>query len=155
METPLAALQQQLDRYAPRTVLYLTRGTPLALAGGGAVTVRADVAGAADLAGEGRYDLALVADLLEHLPRADGIALLGRLRNLHAARVLAFHAPGGEDPWTLDDFIALGFRREAQFSDGARALALYGYDLATYNHEREWNNPRFWANPQNWGKYFW
>lgn len=156
--TPLDALQSRLADFRPHSLLYLSARPALGLAAtdGLAMTVRDDVAGVDGLAGEARYDCALVADFLEHLPKADGRAVLGRLRNLHAGRLLVFidHAAAGE-PWSLDDFIALGFRRDATLTDGDRTLSLYSYDIATYNHEREWNNPRFWANPELWGKYFW
>lgn len=158
MTTPLEVLQARLAAARPRSLLYLSTRPAIDFAGDGdlAVTVRADVACVQDLADEGRHDCVLVADLLEHLPRAQGIALLGRLRNLHAGRLLVFidHDACAE-PWSLDDFIGLGFRREEALTYAARTLTLYGYDIATYNHEREWNNPRFWANPQMWGKYFW
>ncbi|MFZ5757019.1 MAG: DUF6231 family protein [Pseudomonadota bacterium] len=159
--TPLNALEARLAAWRPHTLLYLSRQPAPVLAdtGGGpalAVTVRADVAGVQDLADETRYDCALVADLLEHLPKAQGIAVLGRLRNLHAARLLVFiDRDNAAASWSLDDFISLGFRHDNDLSDGTRTLSLYSYDLATYNHEREWNNPRFWANPELWGKYFW
>lgn len=162
--TPLAALEARLAALQPRTLLYLSARPADAFAAGKSsgngndmrVTVRGDVTSVADLAGETRYDCALVADFLEHLPKADGIAVLGRLRNLHASRLLVFidHTQSLQ-PWNLHDFIGLGFRHDADLTDGTRNLALYSYDLATYNHEREWNNPRFWANPELWGKYFW
>ncbi|MFP5440771.1 MAG: DUF6231 family protein [Gammaproteobacteria bacterium] len=167
MTTPLQALAARLDALQPRSLLYL--GTQPASAFTGAddktdgrmkVTARNDVRSVADLAGEGRYDCALVADFLEHLPKADGVGVLGRLRNLHAPQLLVFidHA-NSLAPWTLDDFIALGFRHDSDLrgepGEGQRNLSLYSYDIATYNHEREWNNPRFWANPEMWGKYFW
>lgn len=158
MSTPIEVLQARLAATRPRSLLYLSTRPALAFGDTGdmQVTVRGDVARVADLDGEGHYDCVLVADLLEHLPRGQGLALLGRLRNLHAARLLVFldHA-GAADDWTLDDFIGLGFRREETLTYAARTLTLYGYDIATYNHERTWNNPRFWANPEMWGKYFW
>lgn len=170
MTTPLQALSARLAALQPRSLLYL--GTQPASAFTGAdeknadgikVTARNDVRSVADLAGESRYDCALVADFLEHLPKADGVAVLGRLRNLHAPQLLVFidHA-NSLAPWTLSDFIALGFRHDSdmhgelgQPGEAPRNLSLYSYDIATYNHEREWNNPRFWANPAMWGKYFW
>ncbi|MFZ5723677.1 MAG: DUF6231 family protein [Pseudomonadota bacterium] len=158
--TPLAALEARLAAFRPQHLLYLSAQPAPAFArsagSGLQVTVRDDVVSVSDLAGETRYDCALVADFLEHLPKADGLSVLGRLRNLHAAQLIVFidHAHSAAE-WTLDDFIALGFRHDADLGDGQRTLALYSYDLATYNHEREWNNPRFWANPELWGKYFW
>jgi hypothetical protein len=34
-----------------------------------------------------RFDLALVVDCLEHLPKRDGLNLLGGIRNLNASRI--------------------------------------------------------------------
>jgi hypothetical protein len=155
--TPLQALNERLAELRPASLLYLSARPALTLDDDTLpLTTRADVATVTGLAGEGRYDCALVADFLEHMSRADGHAVLARLRNLHAGRLLVFidHAATRES-WTLDDFLALGFRQDAQLSDAARTLTLYSYDIATYNHTREWNNPRFWANPEMWGKYFW
>ena len=156
--TPLGMLQAKLAEFRPQALLYLSVRPALEFAGDGgmAVTVRNDVARVADLANEQRYDCVLVADLLEHLPHAQGLALLGRLRNLHAGQLLVFvdHELCAE-PWTLDDFLGQGCRQEGSATYAGRTLTLYSYDIATYNHERSWNNPRFWANPELWGKYFW
>lgn len=176
--TPLQLLATRLAMLQPRSLLCLGSGDAGLFvgldadgpAGGdqpvgnaierGRLRIRHNVHSVADLAGETRYDCALLADFLEHLPRVDGIAVLGRLCNLHAGRLLVFidHA-ASRDTWTLDDFISLGFRHDADLvgeSGGqSRRLSLYSYDIASYNHERTWNNPRFWANPELWGKYFW
>lgn len=153
--TPLEALGRRLGELRPRELLYVTARPALNLEAL-PLTVRSDIRGAADLAGEDRHDCALVADFLEHLPKAAGLAVLGRLRNLHAGQVLVFiDHDACLEAWSLDDFLGMGFRVDARCADGSRTLTLYSYDIATYNHEREWNNPRFWANPELWGKYFW
>ncbi len=163
-QTPLQALAAQLSALQPRQLLSLGSPTAEALAAlqaGMQINARHDVRSVDDLAHEPRYDCALLADFLEHLSRADGIAVLGRLRNLHAAQLLVFFDhTSSRERWTLDDFISLGFRHDATLQsktdDGhARQLSLYSYDIANYNHVRDWNNPRFWANPEMWGKYFW
>ncbi len=160
--TPLEALHDRLTACRPRNLLYLSAHPALALESDElALTIRSDVTAVAGLEHEGHYDCALVADFLEHLPKVQGLAILGRLRNLHAGRLLVFiDHNAAVEPWSLDDFLGLGFRLEATLADNtpansARTLAFYSYDIANYNHEREWNNPRFWANPQIWGKYFW
>lgn len=98
-------------------------------------------------------DLALITDTLEHLSVAQGQRLLGQLRNF-GTRQIAVLIPETSD-WTLTDFIALGFRREAILHQDTRRLLLYTYNINTYNHKRTWNNPRFWANPERWGKERW
>ncbi len=98
-------------------------------------------------------ELALVTNTLEHLSRAQGQILLGQLRNYGARQIAVMVADKAE--WNLTDFIGLGFRRQAQLSNGDANLTLYTYNLASYNHKRDWNNPRFWANPEMWGKARW
>lgn len=98
-------------------------------------------------------ELALVTDTLENLNRAQGRVLLGQLRNYGASQIAVLIPTKAE--WTLTDFIGLGFRRQAQLSDADASLTLYTYNLASYNHKRDWNNPRFWANPEMWGKARW
>ncbi|MGD8174759.1 DUF6231 family protein [Marinimicrobium sp. ARAG 43.8] len=98
-------------------------------------------------------DLALISNTLEHLSRADGQALLGQLRNYGTHQIAVLDSERSE--WTLSDFIALGFRRQARLDDNGEALSLYTYNIDNYNHKRDWNNPRFWANPEMWGKARW
>ena len=101
----------------------------------------------------GRFDVALVAGLLEQLDHATGEQLLGRLRNLHTEHLLVLLGP--EAPWRRNQLIGLGLRPTTRLRDASGEAALYAYSLASYNPVRSWNNPRFWANPENWGKYRW
>lgn len=97
-------------------------------------------------------DLALVTDTLECTDKAQARNLLGQLRNYGTRQIAVLVTE--DTPWTLGDFIGLGFRRQAQL-DTEPALSLYTYNIDTYNHKRRWNNPRFWANPERWGKDWW
>lgn len=155
--TPIECLNDRLARFRPASLLYLSAQPALTLDEGALrLTVRSDVSRLAHLADEQRYDCILIADFLEHIPRAEGHAILARLRNLHAGRLMVFIDHGQcAQAWSLDDFLGLGFHLDAEMGDADRMLTLYSYDIATYNHQREWNNPRFWANPEMWGKYFW
>ncbi|MEO9523148.1 MULTISPECIES: DUF6231 family protein [Marinobacter] len=98
-------------------------------------------------------DLALITGVLEHLSRDQGELFLGQLRNYgtHQIAVVVEPAKG----WNLTDFIALGFRRQAELSCDGKSSILYTYNLDTYNHKRAWNNPDNWANPEMWGKAWW
>lgn len=109
----------------------------------------------AGLSFSGVQDLGLVSDTLEHMSVQQGQVLIGQLRN-YGTRQIAVLVQN-QSGWSLNDFIALGFKREAQLkadSEG-EALALYTYNISSYNHQRPWNNPRFWANPHMWGKAWW
>lgn len=98
-------------------------------------------------------DLALITNVLEHLSREEGELLLGQLRNYgtHQIAVVVESDRG----WSFTDFIALGFRRQAEVEGDNKPLTLYTYNIDSYNHKRAWNNPDNWANPEMWGKAWW
>ncbi|WP_297798447.1 DUF6231 family protein [uncultured Marinobacter sp.] len=98
-------------------------------------------------------DLALVSDTLEHLPKAQGQILLGQLRNYGTHQIAVVVEP--DHGWSFTDFIALGFRRQAELESDGAPSTLYTYNIDTYNHKRAWNNPDNWANPEMWGKAWW
>lgn len=100
-----------------------------------------------------RFELGLVFDYLEQRTSEDGIQFLCRLRNLKCDKLWV--AVATSDDWNLNMMISLGFKREHCLVERGNEICTYGYDIATYNHERKWNNPRYWANPENWGKYRW
>lgn len=106
-----------------------------------------------DLAGK-RYDLALVADCLEHLPKRSGLELLGGIRNLNASRLAVLvdlEAAG----WQVTDFYALALQAGERFHRDGQTLTLFTYDLLDYKQVPDWLNAKFWANPENFGKYWW
>ncbi|MFL1454241.1 DUF6231 family protein [Marinobacter sp. GN3S48] len=98
-------------------------------------------------------DLALITGVLEHLPRDQGEVLLGQLRNYGTHQIAVVAEP--DRGWSFTDFIALGFRRQAELTDNGHSSTLYTYNIDTYNHKRAWNNPDNWANPEMWGKAWW
>ena len=97
-------------------------------------------------------DLALITDALDGLPQGDGALLLGQLRNFGTHQIAVLVAD--PESWEFSDFIGLGFKRLQQFK-GSRPQTLYVYNIANYNHKRDWNNARFWANPEMWDKARW
>lgn len=90
--TPQQALAALLDRYAPQQLLLIgASGFPAleAFRQAHPETVIAQTAPGplpAELAAR-RFDLALAVDCLEHLPKRDGLNLLGGIRNLNASRI--------------------------------------------------------------------
>ncbi len=109
-----------------------------------------------ELASLQRFDLAVVADQLEHLPKSTGMELLGRIRNAHSNRCCVTYAPAGRhSAWTAVDFFSLGMTLISTFQNAGRELQLYTYAIEQYNRRRDWNNNRFWANPENFDKYWW
>ncbi|MBO6276778.1 MAG: hypothetical protein J6N20_05000, partial [Pseudomonas sp.] len=90
--TPQQALAALLDLYAPPRLLVVGASQFPALQAFQNAHPQAIVAHAApgalppELAAQ-RFDLALVVDCLEHLPKRTGLELLGGIRNLNASRI--------------------------------------------------------------------
>ncbi|MBB4862742.1 hypothetical protein HNP46_001586 [Pseudomonas nitritireducens] len=157
--TPQQALAALLDRYAPQRLLLVGASQIPAVdaflaAHPDCELFHAD-AGAlpADLAGQ-RYDLALLADCLEHLPRREAQQLVGGIRNLNSSRVAVLvdlDAAQAQDA----DFYALAMQASERFQRDAQVITLFTYDLREYKQVPDWLNAKFWANPQNFGKYWW
>lgn len=105
-----------------------------------------------------RLAMVLVADQLEYMTEQAGRELIGQLRHLHTDQLLVVYQPAlAAAPlrWSANGFLAMGLRCLGRFRQGERELAIYGYQLDSYNFTRSWNNSRHWANPENWGKYWW
>jgi DNA-binding transcriptional LysR family regulator len=157
--TPQQALAALLDRYAPKRLLLIGAQefpalqafqdahpeTELARAAPGALP--------ADLAAQ-RFDLALVVDCLEHIPKRSGLELLGGIRNLNASRI-AVLADLQASKWQETDFFSLALQASERFARDEQILTLFTYDLHEYKQVPDWLNARFWANPENFGKYWW
>ncbi|MDD0973463.1 DUF6231 family protein [Pseudomonas fontis] len=156
--TPQQALAALLEHHAPQRLLLVGSQFP-ALEAFAAAHPSVDIALAApgplpaELAGQ-RFDLALLVDCLEHLPKRSGLQLLGGIRNLNASRVavLADLAACG---WDDTDFFSLALQASERFQRDEQTLVLFTYDLRDYKQVPDWLNAKFWANPQNFGKYWW
>ena len=90
--TPQQALAALLDLHAPKRLLLLGASQFPALDAFKTAhpDVRVSVAPPGPLPAElaaQRFDLALVVDCLEHLPKSQGLTLLGGIRNLNASRI--------------------------------------------------------------------
>ena len=157
--TPQQALAALLERYAPSRLLLIGASELPALAAFQAAHPDCQVAHAAagvlpaELAAQ-RFDLALVIDCLEHLPKRTGLELLGGIRNLNASR-LAVLVDLQACAWQDIDFFALALQASERFQRGEQTLSLFTYDLLDYKQVPDWLNAKFWANPENFGKYWW
>lgn len=157
--TPQQALAALLERHAPQRLLLLGASSLPALDAFQAAHPDCLLAQAdpgvlpAELAGQ-RFDLALVVDCLEHLPKQTGLQLLGGIRNLNASRIAVLVDLSACD-WQPTDFFALGLQASERFQRGEQTLSLFTYDLLDYKQVPDWLNARFWANPENFGKYWW
>lgn len=104
----------------------------------------------------GHFDLVVVADLLEHLPKSHGEQLLARLRDLHGGRLLlllpaAAHTQHASR-WDDNELLAMGLLRVGSYDDAGGGQHLYRFDLADYKTTPDWLNARFWAHPERWDK---
>ena len=157
--TPQQALAALLDRYAPARLLLIGASEFPALNAfkeahpDTVVAHTAPGALPAELAAQ-RFDLALVVDCLEHLPKRDGLNLLGGIRNLTASRI-AVLADLSASGWQETDFYSLALQASERFQRDDQVLTLFTYDLLDYKQVPDWLNSRFWANPENFGKYWW
>lgn len=98
------------------------------------------------------YDLAIVAQTLERLPREDAGMLLSRLRDLHSKRFLALVHLGGDSGWSNTDLIAYGMKRCGRFPGD---YALFRFNIHDYKDTPDWLNAKYWAHPERWGKARW
>ncbi len=157
--TPQQALAALLERYAPQRLLVVGASQFPALAAFQETHPEVVVAHAApgalpaELAAQ-RFDLALVIDCLEHMPKRDGLELLGGIRNLNASRITVL-ADLSACNWKDTDFFALALQSSERFQRDEQVLTLFTYDLREYKQVPDWLNARFWANPENFGKYWW
>ena len=157
--TPQQALAALLDRYAPARLLLLGASEFPALQAFRSAHPACEIALSApgplsaELAGQ-RFDLALVVDCLEHMPKRSGLQLLGGIRNLNASRI-AVLADLNACGWADTDFYSLALQASERFKRDEQVLSLFTYDLREYKQVPDWLNARFWANPENFGKYWW
>ncbi|SEM35854.1 hypothetical protein SAMN04487857_101332 [Pseudomonas sp. ok272] len=157
--TPQQALAALLERYAPKRLLLIGASDFPALQAFQQAHPDASVTQVppgplpAEVAAQ-RFDLALALDCLEHLPKRDGLNLLGGIRNLNASRI-AVLADLQACAWLETDFFSLALQASERFQRNEQVLTLFTYDLLDYKQVPDWLNARFWANPENFGKYWW
>jgi hypothetical protein len=150
----LAVLRDRLTAFAPHSVLMVGALPELdpqpALGGCAERWLNIAPADSRQLADSGYWELALVGDALEALPKRDGELLLAGLRDLHARRsvVRLGHCPR----WRDHDLIAFGFHRLATTVSGVR---YFGFDIATYKPTPDWLNADHWANPRLFDRFRW
>jgi len=104
------------------------------------------------LASVGRFEFALIDGELERLARADAAIVLGRLRDLHAERLL-WVLPAAE--WPVSELLSLGLYRAGSYEQDGRALHVYTFDLYDYKPTPDWLNSRYWAHPELFDKFWW
>ncbi|MCH2338961.1 DUF6231 family protein [Pseudomonas sp. NPDC047963] len=158
-QTPQQALAALLEQHRPARLLYVGRSELPAIDAFSHSHNHCQIDRAltgplpADLAAR-RYDLALVADCLEHLRKRDGLQLLGGIRNLNTSRMAVLVDLNASD-WQATDFYSLALQLSGRFERGGQTVTLFTYDLLDYKQVPDWLNAKYWANPQMFGKYWW
>jgi DNA-binding transcriptional LysR family regulator len=158
--TPTSALLGILQHYSPASVLCVSRSQIPAIAAWREQHADCQISSVSEvpLSDElrnQRYDLAIVADQLEHLDKRTATELLAGLRNLSASRIAVLVDTERATEWQENDFFALALQRRARFSQDGQSLTLYSYDLAEYKSVPDWLNSKYWANPEMFDKYWW
>lgn len=158
-QSPQLALAALLERHPPGRLLHVGNSDIPAVQAFARAHSQCELARSpaaplpAELAAR-RYDLALIADCLEQLPKRDGLQLLGGIRNLNASRIAVLIDLDASD-WLATDFFALALQVAARFKRDDQTLTLFTYDMFDYKQVPDWLNAKFWANPQMFGKYWW
>lgn len=154
-----AALEPVMASVKPRSLLALgpfAQADLPALAPAVTLTLVESPPWLQSVAQDARFDLVFIAGVVETLAKPEAVRLLARLRDVHTQRLYVRIALGaGKDPWTANDFIALGMEEAAAWKEAGQLFHLYKFDLFTYKPAPEWFNAKYWAHPELWDKYPW
>ncbi|MGH8579911.1 MAG: DUF6231 family protein [Gammaproteobacteria bacterium] len=159
-------LAERVRSLAPQSLLMLGRDRMglVDLAGLTATVPRIEVVEQEVLlrhwSGEDRYDLALIIGALEHLPKSEALALLSRIRDLQARRMIMVLPmgpswSGHQSRWDPSELLALGMTLYLSASVADKPVQVYEFDIERYKATPDWLNPKHWANPELYGKYRW
>ena len=157
--TPQQAIAALLEREKPAQLLLVSASELPAISSFCASHPQsslwhADAAALPEQAAAQRFDLAIVADCLEHLPKRQALELVAGIRNLNSNR-LAVMVDLNACDWHEADFFSLAMQAGECFEREGQTLTLFTYDLYDYKQIPDWLNAKFWANPQHFGKYWW
>lgn len=157
--SPQQAIATLLEQYAPKHLLYVGQSNLPALEAFCQTHDDCHLDQTAEIPlstaiNNQRYDLAIVADCLEYIPKRTGLELLGGLRNLNSRRLIVLVDLQATE-WQATDFYALALHNAGEFQRDEQKLTLFSYDLLDYKQAPDWLNAKFWANPSLFGKFWW
>jgi phospholipid N-methyltransferase len=157
--TPQQALAALLEQHQPAHLLLVSESDLPAISAYSAnhpdsQVIRATAADFQQNLADRRFDLAIIANCLEHLPKRQALELIGGIRNLNTNRMAVLIDLDACD-WKEADFYSLAMQASESFTREAQTLTLFTYDLHSYKQIPDWLNAKFWANPQHFGKYWW
>lgn len=153
---------QLLYRWAPASVLSVGPLAPCMLAGYATanpstrvmhVALDGCIAQALEaLSDQARFDVALVAGLLEEAHPGGCVTLISRLRDIYATRLFVrVEDTRANQAWAHAELVELGL--QPLLEDGS--VGIYGFDINAYKDTPDWLNAESWANPELWGKHRW
>lgn len=159
-------ITEELEASAPRSALVIDPEPDHALAAYGAghpdcrITHLDGGDPLARLASLGRFEVAVVARVLEHMNKAEAGRLIARLRDLNTPRLLVVVPAGSRwtglaSTWEQADLISYGLSLVREREMDGKPLQLYKFDISDYTRTPDWLNPDNWANPELWDKYRW
>lgn len=104
-----------------------------------------------------RVDVAVVANVFEHIDKPTGARLISRLRDVLSAQFcISLPLAKKQDlGWQRNELFALGMQRVSSYQVAGQEFALFKYQLKDYKKTPDWLNADNWANPHMWGKYWW
>jgi len=108
----------------------------------------------------GKYDLALVSHVLEHMDKVTAGMLISKLRDLHSGCLVMLvpmepDSPNHPSHWQEGELFGYGLVYIGTLSEDDTRMHIYAFDIATYKTTPDWLNSKYWANPELFGKYWW
>lgn len=102
-----------------------------------------------------RYPAAVLIGCIEYLEKAAALALIARLRDLQAARLLVVAPIGPEwtghaSYWQETEFLGMGMQIYGRLACDAGTMLLCRYDIRDYKQVPDWFNSKYWAHPEHW-----
>ena len=101
-----------------------------------------------------RFDLCVIDGPLETLPRKEGQALIGQVRNLFSSQLLIALRPNVQQ-WQETDLYAQAVQLDERLVEDEQPACLASFNLLAYKPAPDWLNARFWANPEMFDKFRW
>jgi hypothetical protein len=103
----------------------------------------------------GCFDLAIVANTVEHLDLKTAGILLARLRDLQTRRFVVLVPIGigweqHRSHWENTDLLSYGMTLMKRYRVDGKPLHLYHYAIASYKFTPDWFNSKHWAHPERW-----
>lgn len=106
-----------------------------------------------------RYDLAIIADILETKKKIDSEQLIGRLRDLCTPQFILL-ADLYQCDWLENELLGFGLNKfkttiNKKNESKPHNIVIYQYNIDSYKKTPDWFNPKSWANPNLWNKFWW